>query len=78
MMASLFDFGNDNDDDDDDDDYDVDDDNDDDNDNDDDGDEWDDDDDDLGHVPRDTVDLIEGNSHGKFNNTTKLRRISVE
>ena len=26
---------------------------------------------DLGHVPRDAVDIVEGNSHCKFNDTTK-------
>ena len=33
---------------------------------------------DLGHVPRDAMHLIEGNSHGKFNNTTKSQRMSSE
>ena len=33
---------------------------------------------DLGHVPRDAVNLVEGNSHCKFNDTTKSPRISLE
>ena len=33
---------------------------------------------DLGHVPRDAMYLVEGNPHGKFNNTTKSQRISFE